>query len=178
MQSCAADLVVHGCGAVHSDQVECADERIPNASNKRSRLAYPVGWSWIAEFDQEDESLLATGVPRGSSWGVEPGEVASCGRVNCSLGSGPWGSSFVDFFLVHPTEALQTQAVTPQAAAPQDFLRHRSGVQWDSRKRPLVTKAIRGLTRHWRTGAWISLVRLRCAQSPTPFLQAAPVYPR
>ena len=55
----------------------------------------------------------------------------------------------------------QTQVITPKAAAPQDFLRHRSGVQWDSRKRPLLTKAIRGLTRHWRTGAWISLVRLR-----------------
>jgi hypothetical protein len=57
--------------------------------------------------------------------------------------------------------AGQTQAVTPQAAAPRDFLRPRSGVQWDSRKRPLVTKAIRGLTRHGRTGAWISLVTLR-----------------
>ena len=78
---------------------------------------------------------------------------------------------------IRPKRA-QTQVVTPKAAAPQDFLRHRSGVQWDSRERPLVTKAIRGLTRHWRTGAWISLVKLRREQSLTPFLQADPVYPR
>ena len=46
-------------------------------------------------------------------------------------------------------------------ASPGDFPRHKSGVQWDSREQPLATKATRGLTRHWRTGAWISLVRLR-----------------
>ena len=71
-----------------------------------------------------------------------------------------WASSHGFSWFIRLKRA-QTQAVTPQAAAPWDFLRPRSGVQWDSRKRPLVTKAIRGLTRPWRTGAWISLVRLR-----------------
>jgi hypothetical protein len=41
----------------------------------------------------------------------------------------------------------------------------------------VVSRAIRGLTRHWRTGAWISLVRLLREQSLTPFFLAATVYP-
>jgi hypothetical protein len=44
---------------------------------------------------------------------------------------------------------VPTHLAGQSAAAPQDFRRHTSGVQWYSRHLPLVARTIRGLKRHW-----------------------------
>jgi hypothetical protein len=69
------------------------------------------------------------------------------------------------------------RAAENDAAAPRDFLRHESGVQWDSKQRPLVTRAIGGLTRLWRTGGLDIPRQAASPQSLILFLQPGQVDP-
>ena len=61
------------------------------------------------------------------------------------------------------------------AASPQDFFRHESGVQGDSRKRPPVIKTIRGLDTPLAHRSLDIPCQVASPQSLTPFLQTIPV---
>ena len=63
---------------------------------------------------------------------------------------------------VHPSESRADTRRYALSGCAAGFFRHGSGVQWDSRKTAPGDKNHQGPGHAaWRTGAWISLVRLR-----------------
>ena len=89
---------------------------------------------------------------------------------------------------VHPTEAYLTGDAVRNAASPQDFSGISPVSNGKEKLRPLTASAVRGLTRHWRTGARIGHRAkhgraglrppgtVRSMVGPAPFLQAVSVF--
>jgi hypothetical protein len=80
-------------------------------------------------------------------------------------------------YLVHPTQARADGNRYVISGCAAGFFEAWSGGQWDSRKRPLVKRTIRGLDAPLAHRSLDVLCQVASPQSLTPFLQTGPLYP-
>ena len=76
---------------------------------------------------------------------------------------------------IHPSESRADARCDAKSGRAAGFFRHESGVQWDSRKRPLVMRTIRGLDAPLAHRSLDIPCQVASPQSLTPFLQTIPV---